>query len=125
MIQKALQNIRERLSTTDEAQLEQYVIRSAQAIEGTIAGSIDVAVTGEPWLTVGWMGYSTIRQIHSRYANPFLDMEPFSELNEHHDMAMEMVKSRATYLAGATIPFVIKYHQQILEYAHEFIKQNI
>lgn len=122
MLEEKITKIGEKWDSIPEEKQEDIgkrILRGLNAVVGVGAGTIDAVTTGVPYLSVGLPVYDALVRISAIPQAKSLGIDPWMFVDDKKEFVKEVGKNRLAYALGATIPFAVKYHNEIINFVYQ------
>ena len=114
----------DKVESIDDDTAEKYTRRLFRGINfasGIALATIDVVTTGYPYLSIGYVSYDLLGRLISIPKAEAMGLDPWMFVDDKKEFFKELGKCKLIYLAGASVPFSIKYPNEIVEMGYHLI----
>lgn len=106
------------LSEEERENVGKKIMRGANLVVGTGAGTIDVLTTGMPYLSIGLPAYDAFRLLSIPVAEA-QGIDPWMFVDDKKEFIKNLGINRLVYGFGASLPFIVNYHSEIIDFVYQ------
>lgn len=107
------------LSEEENEKVVKRIIRGANLAVGAGAGTIDVLTTGMPCLSIGLPAYDALNRLSSIPVAKAHGIDPWMFVDDKKEFIKNLGMNRLVYGLGASIPFIVKYYGEIINFVYQ------
>ncbi len=101
-----------------QLRVEKTILRGLSSLVGAGIATLDVLTTGNPYFSIGIPAYNAVNLFSNFFMAESSGIDPWLFVDDIKDWSKERGKNTITYVLGASVPFAINYHNEIINFLY-------